>query len=78
MRTLAFANEPSLLNDLGVSKAAEMLGVTTKTLRNWDRLGKVIAIRHAVNGYRIYPRKQLEDLLSQSAEIQGEPSLDPT
>lgn len=51
-----------------VSEAAEMLGVTTKTLRNWDRSGKVKAMRHPVNGYRLYPRKQLEHLLSQTAE----------
>lgn len=62
------ASIQTLKDFVRVSKAAEMLGVTTKTLRNWDRLGKVKAIRHPVNGYRIYPRKQLEDLLSQTAD----------
>lgn len=54
---------------LRVSQAAEILGVSTKTLRNWDRSGKVKALRHPVNGYRIYPRKQIEDLCNQTVGI---------
>jgi MerR family transcriptional regulator, copper efflux regulator len=48
-----------------VGVAAAILGVTTKTLRNWDRSGKVKAKRHPVNGYRIYLRKELDSLLNQ-------------
>ena len=63
-----------------MSEAAEMLGVTTKTLRNWDRSGKVKAIRHPVNGYRIYPRQQLDDLLNQTVRIseRATPTFDAT
>ena len=50
-----------------VGEAAAILGVSTKTLRNWDRDGKVRARRHPVNGYRIYPREELETLLNRPA-----------
>ena len=50
-----------------VGEAAAILGVTAKTLRNWDRDGKVRARRHPVNGYRIYPRRELEALVNQPA-----------
>ena len=46
-----------------VSEAANLLGVSASTLRNWDRAGKLKAWRHPMNGYRLYPRKDLEALL---------------
>jgi DNA-binding transcriptional MerR regulator len=54
----------SLEDCVRVGEAAVILGVTPKTLRNWDRAGKVIARRHPVNGYRIYLREELEKLLN--------------
>jgi len=36
---------------LTVAEAAELLGVSASTLRNWDRAGKLKASRHPVNGY---------------------------
>ncbi len=48
---------------LTVSQAAELLGVSASTLRNWDRAGKVKAVRHPVNGYRLYRRADLEKLI---------------
>jgi MerR family copper efflux transcriptional regulator len=54
----------SLENFVRVGEAALILGVTTKTLRNWDRSGKVKARRHPVNGYRIYSRPELDELLN--------------
>lgn len=53
----------SLDGFLTVSEAAELLGVSASTLRNWDRAGKVRAARHPVNGYRLYRRSDLEALL---------------
>lgn len=58
----------SLEDYVRVGEAASILGVTTKTLRNWDRAGKVKARRHPVNGYRIYLREDLEMLLNQPRE----------
>lgn len=48
---------------LTVGEAAELLGVSPSTLRNWDREGKLKATRHPVNGYRLYRRDDLEQLI---------------
>ena len=53
---------------LRISEAAEYLGVPTNTLRNWVNSGKVIAIRHPVNGYRLFLRKDLQTLLKRVAD----------
>jgi type I restriction enzyme M protein len=42
-----------------VSEAADLLGVTTTTLRNWDKSGKLKPSRDPINGYRLY---QVEDI----------------
>jgi len=49
---------------LTVKEAAEFLGVSSETLRNWDRTGKLVALRHPVNGYRLYRKQDLENLLN--------------
>ncbi len=41
-----------------------MLGVTTLTLRNWDKNGKLKALRHPMNNYRVYRRDEIETLLA--------------
>jgi PAS domain S-box-containing protein len=51
-----------------VKQAAEFLGVSTATLRNWDRCGKLKPRRHPQNGYRIYLHEDLSALL-QSAQL---------
>lgn len=43
------------------SEAAETLGVTIDTLRNWERNG-LIAIPKRENGYRAYGEKELKEL----------------
>jgi MerR family transcriptional regulator, copper efflux regulator len=48
---------------LTVSEAAQLLGVSAWTLRNWDRTGKLKSHRHPVNRYRLYRREDLEALL---------------
>jgi len=47
---------------LHVSGAAKALGVSPQTLRNWTKLGHINAQRHAINGYRIYLRGDVEKL----------------
>jgi excisionase family DNA binding protein len=61
------AVKPTLnLSDyLTVGQAAESLGVSRSTLRNWDKAGKLKPFRHPVNGYRLYCRQDLEHLLQQ-------------
>ena len=50
---------------LTIKEAAEFLGVSTNTLRNWGRDGKVPMHRNPINGYRLFKRSDLEQLLSE-------------
>jgi MerR family transcriptional regulator, copper efflux regulator len=61
---------------LRISEAAEYLGVSPNTLRNWENAGKVVAARHPVNGYRLFKREDLDALLKQVAQAIGESSRD--
>lgn len=53
---------------LTVKEAAECLGVSPNTVRNWGREGRITEHRHAVNNYRLYRRDQLEQLLAATAQ----------
>lgn len=46
---------------IALQEAASLLDVTPATLRNWDRSGKLKAVRHPVNRYRMY---RLNDVLA--------------
>ena len=48
---------------LTISEAADYLGVSTTTLRNWDKAGKLIPYRHPINGYRLYLAADLDHFL---------------
>lgn len=48
---------------LKIKQAADYIGVPVSTLRDWDRKGKLKAVRHPVNGYRLYQRSELERIL---------------
>ena len=50
---------------LTIKEAAEFLGVTPLTLRNWDKNGKFSAGRHPISNYRTYKIEQLESLLKE-------------
>ncbi|HEY3393223.1 MAG TPA: MerR family DNA-binding transcriptional regulator, partial [Lacipirellulaceae bacterium] len=58
------AAKPTFGEYLTVTEAAEFLGVSPWTLRNWDNAGKLKPDRHPINGYRIYRRENLESLLT--------------
>jgi MerR family copper efflux transcriptional regulator len=58
---------PNLGEYLTVKAAAQFLGISSETLRNWDQAGKLKAVRHPVNGYRLYRQEQLEALLRATA-----------
>jgi len=49
---------------LTIAEAAELLGVSVSTLRNWDRQGKLLARRHPINRYRLYNRAEIIKLLN--------------
>lgn len=65
------SSKRSLSDYLTVSQAATVLGVSASTLRNWDRMGKVSARRHPVNGYRLYLQADLNRLLKQIERAAG-------
>jgi len=48
---------------LRIKEAAEYLGVSPNTLRNWGRDGRIIEHRHPVNNYRLYKKDDLTRLL---------------
>lgn len=54
-----------LTDFLRISEAAEYLGVSPNTLRNWGNAGKIAAHRHPVNGYRLFKQTELDALLRQ-------------
>jgi excisionase family DNA binding protein len=51
-----------------IAQAAEYLGVSPNTLRNWERAGKIPAHRHPVNGYRLFRQQDLDALLHQTEQ----------
>jgi MerR family copper efflux transcriptional regulator len=48
-----------------IKQAAEFIGVSESTLRNWGRAGKIVTYRHPLNRYRLYKRGDLETLLKE-------------
>lgn len=63
----------NLRDFLRISEAAEYLGVSPNTLRNWGNAGKIAAHRHPVNGYRLFRKKDLDALLIRLQEGRQEP-----
>jgi MerR family copper efflux transcriptional regulator len=61
---------------LQISEAAEYLGVSANTLRNWERAGKIVAHRHPMNAYRLFMREDLDALLQQ-VQHSDEPHSSP-
>ena len=50
---------------VNIKDAAEILGVSKLTLRNWDKAGKLSALRHPISNYRVYKIEDLKKILSQ-------------
>jgi excisionase family DNA binding protein len=59
-----------------IREAAQILGVSEGTLRNWDRAGKLRAHRHPINGYRLYRASDLHAVLREfpTAGIEEHPT----
>ncbi len=45
---------------LTIKEVAKILSVTTLTLRNWDKSGKLKAYRNPINNYRTYKPEEIE------------------
>ena len=52
-------------NHLTISKAAKKIGVSTETLRRWDKTGKFPSQRHPINNYRVYNDEQIEFVIKE-------------
>ncbi len=46
-----------------IKQASKILGVSTLTLRNWDKNEKLKAYRHPMNNYRVYKIEDLETVI---------------
>lgn len=46
-----------------IKQASKILNVSTLTLRNWDKNGKLKAHRHPMNNYRVYKIEDLETVI---------------
>lgn len=49
---------------LTIKEAAEYLGVSPNTLRNWGRDGKVPMHRNPINGYRLFKIADMDKFLA--------------
>jgi hypothetical protein len=56
-----------------LTQAAALLGVSKGTLRNWDKAGKLNALRHPLNSYRLYDLSELKRLQAQLGLFEPEP-----
>jgi len=57
---------------LTVNEVSKLLGVTPLTVRNWDKKGALVALRHPVNNYRMYRIEDVEDLIRKLEQRPGQ------
>lgn len=57
---------------LTIREAAEFLGVSTNTLRNWGRDGKVPMYRNPANRYRLFKKSDLRNFLKKVSNTRRE------
>ena len=57
---------PKLDEYLKIAAAAEYLGVSQNTLRNWEAAGKIKVRRHPMNRYRLYRVSDLDKVLRET------------
>jgi len=57
---IAHIKVPAIKRYLTVKEAANFIGVTPLTLRNWDKKGKLRAFRNPINNYRVYKPEDVE------------------
>ncbi|MCH7530095.1 helix-turn-helix domain-containing protein [Patescibacteria group bacterium] len=48
-----------------IQEAADALGVSSQTLRNWEKAGELIPYRNPINKYRMYKVSQIESFIEE-------------
>lgn len=48
---------------LEIKEVAQLLNVSTSTVRNWEKKGLVVSVRHPISNYRLYKREDLQALI---------------
>ena len=56
-------------NFVRIGEAAEILGVTPQTLRNWEKKGMLVPCHRSNTGFRCYSRQQLNNFVSKNNTI---------
>lgn len=56
-----------------VKQAAALLQVAPNTIRSWGETGKIPEYRHPLNGYRLYRKKDLEQVVRKLARLAPQP-----
>ena len=49
-----------------IREAAKLFDVSIQTIRRWDKAGKLKAIRHPMNNYRLYRLIDLQMIIKKS------------
>ncbi|MGH7203709.1 MAG: MerR family transcriptional regulator [Candidatus Levyibacteriota bacterium] len=52
-----------------VKEAAELFGVSIQTIRRWDKTGRLKAVRHPMNNYRLYSLVKLQVIVKELNRI---------
>lgn len=55
-----------------VKEAAELFGVSIQTIRSWDNKGKLKAVRHPMNNYRLYRLVDLQKIVEKIGKTNHE------
>jgi DNA (cytosine-5)-methyltransferase 1 len=60
-----------------ISEVADMLSISKETLRRWDKSGKLIAVRHPINNYRVYQARDLKQFEQIGFMFEDAPAAQP-
>ena len=59
-------------NYITLSETSKLIGKSKETLRRWDREGKLIAVREPISNYRVYRKKDIQELMGELFESHDE------
>lgn len=56
------------MQDLSIGQVAKILEVTPETIRNWEKVGKLVPEFRTESGQRRYSKEQVESFLSPAVD----------